>query len=101
MTGPFGTAPNCRRSAKFLSVIETCALLKINPHQYLADVLVRVSFHPQSRVAELTQLLSRVVYDRSRSGLLHHAVDELHTFDDLTQELVTVELPPLALRTAA
>jgi transposase len=41
-------------AATLYSVIETCARLKINPHQYLADVLVRVGFHPQSRVAELT-----------------------------------------------
>lgn len=41
-------------AATLYSVIETCARLKINPHQYLTDVLVRVGFHPQSRVAELT-----------------------------------------------
>jgi hypothetical protein len=46
-------------------------------------------------------LWSSVVYDRSRSGLLHHAVDELHALDDLAQELVTVELPPRPLSTAA
>lgn len=46
-------------------------------------------------------LLSRVVYDASRSGLLHHAVDELHALDDLTQEFVTIELPPVALRASA
>lgn len=37
----------------------------------------------------------------SRSGLLHHAVDELHALDDLTQEFVTIELPPVALRASA
>ena len=45
-------------------------------------------------------LWSSVVYDRSRSGLLHHAVDELHALDDFAQELVTVELPPPPLSTA-
>lgn len=41
-------------AATLYSVIETCARLKINPHQYLTDVLVRVGLHPQSRVSELT-----------------------------------------------
>jgi hypothetical protein len=41
-------------AATLYSVIETCARLGVNPHQYLTDVLVRVGIHPQSRVAELT-----------------------------------------------
>jgi transposase len=41
-------------AATLYSLIETCARLKINPHQYLTDVLVRVGSHPQSRIAELT-----------------------------------------------
>ena len=41
-------------AATLYSIIETCARLGINPHQYLTDVLVRVGTHPQSRVAELT-----------------------------------------------
>jgi len=41
-------------AATLYSLIETCARLKINPHQYLTDVLVRVGSHPQSRIDELT-----------------------------------------------
>lgn len=41
-------------AATLYSVIESCARLGINPHRYLTDVLVRVGFHPQSRISELT-----------------------------------------------
>ncbi len=41
-------------AATLYSIIETCVRLGINPHEYLTDVLVRVGFHPQSKIAELT-----------------------------------------------
>ena len=49
-----GSQQGGHSAATLYSVIETCARLKINPHQYLTDVLVRVGTHPQSRIAELT-----------------------------------------------
>jgi transposase len=49
-----GNAQGGRNAATLYSIIETCARLGINPHQYLTDVLVRVGTHLQSRIAELT-----------------------------------------------
>jgi len=49
-----GSEQGGHNAAILYSVIETCARLGINPHEYLSDVLVRVGTHPQSRVAELT-----------------------------------------------
>lgn len=49
-----GSVQGGHNAAIFYSVVETCARLGINPHQYLTDVLVRVGTHRQSRVAELT-----------------------------------------------
>ena len=40
-----------------LNLISTCKLEGIVPHTYLADVLLRVSEHPTSRVDELTPRL--------------------------------------------
>ncbi len=41
-------------AAVFYSLLETCSRLGINAQEYLADVMVRVNTHPQSRIAELT-----------------------------------------------
>mgnify|MGYP002640995196 CR=1 FL=1 len=41
-------------AAIIYSVIETCVRNRINPHEYLTDILVRVGTHPQSRISELT-----------------------------------------------
>ncbi len=49
-----GSEAGGERAAVIYSLIETCSRLGINPHEYLADVLLRVGIHPQSRVAELT-----------------------------------------------
>ncbi len=49
-----GSVAGGHRSAVIYSLIESCARLCINPHEYLTDVLRRVSTHPQSRIAELT-----------------------------------------------
>jgi transposase len=35
------------------TLVATCKLHKVNPYDYLVDVLVRVQSHPQSRIAEL------------------------------------------------
>jgi transposase len=35
------------------TMVATCKLNGVNPYEYLADVLVRVQTHPQSRIAEL------------------------------------------------
>jgi transposase len=49
-----GSAAGGHRAAVIYSLIESCARLGINPHEYLTDVLRKVSTHPQSRIAELT-----------------------------------------------
>jgi transposase len=35
------------------TLIESCKIAKVNPQAYLADVLVRISTHPASRIEEL------------------------------------------------
>ncbi len=49
-----GSDQGGHNAAILYSLIETCARLGINPHEYLTDVLVRVGTHLQSRIAELT-----------------------------------------------
>jgi transposase len=49
-----GSEKGGTNSAVLYTIIETCVRNKINPHEYLTDVLVRVGTHPQSRVAQLT-----------------------------------------------
>jgi transposase len=49
-----GSVAGGHRAAVIYSLIESCDRLDINPHEYLTDVLRRVSTHPQSRIAELT-----------------------------------------------
>ena len=40
--------------AVIASLIETCKLLKIDPHRYIADVITRiVNGHPQTRLEDL------------------------------------------------
>ena len=39
--------------AVIASLIETCKLLDVEPHGYLADVITRLADHPQSRLDEL------------------------------------------------
>lgn len=41
------------RAEVFYSLIGTCLRLGINPHEYLRDVIERISTHPASRVLEL------------------------------------------------
>lgn len=49
-----GSEAGGHTAAVFYSLLETCSRLGINPQEYLADVMVRVNTHPQSRIAELT-----------------------------------------------
>jgi transposase len=49
-----GSVAGGHRAAVIYSLIESCARLDINPHEYLTDLLRRISTHPQSRIAELT-----------------------------------------------
>ncbi len=49
-----GSVAGGHRAAVVYSLIESCARLDINPHEYLTDVLRRISTHPQCRIAELT-----------------------------------------------
>jgi len=49
-----GSDQGGHNAAILYSVIETCARLRINPHEYLTDILVRVGTHRQSRIAEIT-----------------------------------------------
>ena len=49
-----GSADAGRRAAVLMTLVSTCKLQGINPETYLADVLVRVSTTPMSRIDELT-----------------------------------------------
>jgi len=49
-----GSVAGGHRAAVIYSLIESCARLDVNPHEYLTDVLSRITTHPQSRIAELT-----------------------------------------------
>jgi hypothetical protein len=49
-----GSVAGDHRATVIYSLIENCARLDINPHEYLTDVLRRVSTHPQARIDELT-----------------------------------------------
>jgi transposase len=49
-----GAVSGGHRAAVFYSLIETCKRHGINPHEYLTDVLERVSTHPQRQIADLT-----------------------------------------------
>ena len=49
-----GSVAGGHRAAVIYSLIESCARLNVNPHEYLTDVLSRITTHPQSRIAELT-----------------------------------------------
>jgi transposase len=44
------------RAEVFFSLVQSCRQLGIDPFAYLADVIERISTHPQSRILELTPL---------------------------------------------
>lgn len=41
------------RSAIFYTIVETCSANRIDPEDYLADVIVRIGTHPNKRIDEL------------------------------------------------
>jgi transposase len=49
-----GSPEGGRRAALLYSLINSCKLQKLDPFEYMRDVIDRVSTHPASRVAELT-----------------------------------------------
>lgn len=49
-----GSDEGGKRAATIYSLVASCKLIDIDPFAYLADVLDRVSTHPNSRIAELT-----------------------------------------------
>lgn len=49
-----GSPEGGARAALLYSLINSCKLQKIDPFEYLRDVIERISTHPASRVAELT-----------------------------------------------
>ena len=49
-----GSETGGHTAAVFYSLLETCSRLGINAQEYLADIMVRVNTHPQSRIEELT-----------------------------------------------
>jgi len=49
-----GSERGGQAAATLYTLIESCRRAGIDPHAYLADVLVRVSSHPASRIDELT-----------------------------------------------
>jgi hypothetical protein len=49
-----GSHDGARRAAIFYTLINTCKMHKVNPFEYLRDVLRRVHVHPASKVSQLT-----------------------------------------------
>jgi hypothetical protein len=49
-----GSPGGGERAALLDSIVNTCKLQKLDPFEYLRDVIERISTHPASRVAELT-----------------------------------------------
>jgi molybdopterin-guanine dinucleotide biosynthesis protein len=48
-----GSERGGKAAAVIYTLIESCKIAKLNPQAYLADVLVRISTHPASRIEEL------------------------------------------------
>lgn len=48
-----GSPKGGKWAAILYSLIQTCQLNGVNPEDYLADVLVRIQYHPQARAKEL------------------------------------------------
>jgi len=51
-----GSERGAKWAATLYSLINSCELLKVNPYEYLRDVLRRANTHPANRVDELTPL---------------------------------------------
>lgn len=50
----FGSEDGAERGALFYSLVQSCVALKINPLEYLEDILSRIDTHPDRRIVELT-----------------------------------------------
>lgn len=48
-----GSAEHAQNLAILHSIVATCRLHKVNPYDYIRDMLIRVQTHPAARVAEL------------------------------------------------
>jgi len=48
-----GDVESGKHLATLYSLVASCEQAGVNPHAYLADVLMRVQTHPQSRIEEL------------------------------------------------
>jgi len=61
----FGNDKAGHRFAVLYSLIATCEKHKVNPMDYLADVLIRIQDHPKSQVAELLPDRWKVTFGRT------------------------------------
>jgi transposase len=60
------------------SLISTCKLHDINPHTYLTDVLQRVSYHPASKVEELTPRVWKEKFaDKPMRSVIYKTVNDV------------------------
>lgn len=48
-----GTKQAGKNLAILQTLVQTCKLHQVNPQKYLADVLIRIQSHPQSKISEL------------------------------------------------
>ena len=48
-----GTKQAGENLAILQSLVQTCKLHQVNPQKYLADVLIRIQTHPQSKIAHM------------------------------------------------
>lgn len=63
----FGSERGGHDAATLFTLMGSCKMQRVNPFEYLRDVLLRLATHPASRIAELTPLGWRAT--RASSGL--------------------------------
>lgn len=49
-----GSFDGARRAALLYSLVQSCALIRVSPFEYLKDILLRVATHPHRLIGQLT-----------------------------------------------
>ncbi len=57
-----------QNTAILRTIVACCLLAGVNPHEYLADVLLRVQTHPAKDIAELLPERWRAAREAERAG---------------------------------
>jgi len=64
----FGHEAAGENHASLYSLVATCEAHGVNAQAYLADVLMRVQTHPQSRIHELLPMNWQALYGQQKNG---------------------------------